>query len=157
MSVTSLFKLALTFCTGGISSFFTSVGPWLLKHWKLVLAIALIGAAGVTYRVLVHELDEARATVVADAKTIHDLGAQVESLQAAQKALEASIATQNASIASMKAASDAAKARATAAMHDAVQQSKNDAATIADLRKRAADPNNKGTCDDEISRLRSTL
>lgn len=157
MNVTSLFKLGLTFCTGGISSFFTSIIPWVIKNWKLVVAVVLLGAAGVTYEVLVHQRDEARATVVADAKTIHDLGEQVDALQAAQKALEDSIKTQNASIASMKAAGDDAHARAVAAMRDAAQQSKKDAATIADLRKRAADPNNKGTCDDEISRIRAGL
>lgn len=153
----ALLKLAIGFCTGGISSLFTTIVPWILKHWKLALGVILIAAAGITYKVIITERNVARATVLADAQTIKTLGNQVTALQAAQKLLEQQIATQNDSIEGMKKDSDAAKQRAKDAMSAAVAQAKKDVATITALTKRAADPTNKGTCDAELSRIRAGL
>lgn len=153
----SLLKLAFSACTGGIGSLFTSIIPWLFKHWRLALAVLALAGAFATYEVITHQRDAARAQVAADAQTIHTLTDQVSALTEAQATLEQAIAKQNSSIVGLKADGDAARARAVAAMKAADDRAKKDATTIASLRKRAIDPSNTGTCDAELNRIRAGL
>lgn len=153
----TLIKAGLGVATGGVGTAALSVGGWLLKHWKLALGLLVVLAIGITFKVLLVERDDARAQVAADAKTIDTLTKQKTALQANVDTLTAEIGRQSASIAAMRAAGDAAKKAASDAVKAALEKQRKDAATIAALQKRGADPSNKGSCDDEINRIRAGL
>ena len=152
-----LLKTAFSVATGGIGGAALGVGSWLLKHWKLVLAVVVVLAVGIAFKVVLVQRDHARAQVAEDAVTIQTLTTQRDALQINVKTLAAEIAKQGASIDALRSDAETAQAASRQAMQTAATQQQKDAAAIAALRKRGADPSNKGSCDAEISRIRAGL
>lgn len=149
----SLLKTGLSFATGGASG----IATWVLEHWRLVLVLIIAAVIGISFKVVLHERDTARAQVRADAETIQVLTVQKAALQANVTDLTSEITTQNGSIDALHLAAADAQKRSQEAMQAAAKQHQKDAASIADLQKRGADPSNGGSCDAEISRIRAGL
>lgn len=153
----TIIKMAFGAATGGAGTVAVGVGGWLLKHWRLVLAVIIVAAIGISFKMVLVERDHARAQVEADAKTIKTLTDQKGALQANVTQLTTTIKAQSDSIDALRKASAAKQAQAEKAARAAKAKSARDAATIAALQKRAADPSNGGTCDAEIDRIRRGL
>lgn len=153
----AILKLAFGAATGGIGPAATAVGGWLLKHWKLALAVLLALSIGIAFKVVLHQRDYARAQVAADAATIKTLTGQKQALQANVNDLTAKITVQSASIDGLRTAAQTAQDAARKAMQAAATQSRKDAGKIAALKQRGADKSNRGSCDAEIIRIRAGL
>lgn len=149
----ALISTALSFFTGGISTFFT----WALKHWRLMLGLIVVAAIGISFWVVVLERNSARAQVAADATTIHTLTDQKAALQSNVDLLTGEIKKQNESILTMRNDAATAQAASTKAAQAAAERNKKDAGTIAALQKLGTDKSNTGSCDAEISRIRAGL
>lgn len=149
----TLIKTALGFATGGVSTVATSV----LSNWKVVVAGIAAVAAAATIGVLMIERDSARTQVAQNAATIVTLTTQKDALQTNVTDLTGQIGTQNAAIMGWEQQLQAARDASDAAGVAAAAQSAKDANTIASLQARGADKSNMGTCDAEISRIRSGL
>lgn len=153
----TIIKAAFSVATGGLGSAAVGVGGWLLKHWKPALGLLVVLVIGISFKVVLVERNHARAQVTADKQVIDTLTRQRDDLQANVTQLTATIRAQTASIDALHKDSDAKQAEAEKAVQAAKARSAKDVATIASLKKRAADKSNGGTCDAEIARIRSGL
>ena len=132
--------------------------PVVLKHWKAILVALLVIATMIVVVLLYADLERTKAVEVQDKANYAIVVAQDKTLNAVNQNLVAQLNAQSQSIKDAAGYAFAAQAASKAALLDARAKQTNDAKTIAMLRARAANPTtNQGSCDDEISILRSGL
>lgn len=129
----------------------------LLRNWRALIGVLIAVVLAASVALLIHERNTARFMLLKAQQLIGQQKAQIDQLRGDVSLMTAEVNKQSAAAVALADAAQKAQTASDAAIARARQQSAGDAAKVAALSARAADQTNKGTCDDEIARIRASL